>query len=58
MFYIITEKYFNSILLKYISYMYVDLAKNPLRTFLGLNREKNKNINASPKMSSYIKKKV
>ena len=37
--------------------MYTNIAKNPLRTFLGLNREKNKNIKASPKKRSSYKKK-
>ena len=38
--------------------MYTNIAKKPLRTFLGLNREKNKNIKASPKKRSSYKKKV
>ena len=37
--------------------MYTNIAKNPLRTFLGLNRKKNKNIKASPKKRSSYKKK-
>ena len=37
--------------------MYTNTAKNPLRTFLGLNHEKNKNIKASPKKRSSNKKK-
>ena len=37
--------------------MYTNIAKNPLRTFLGLNREKNKNIKALPKKRSSYKKK-
>ena len=37
--------------------MHTNITKNPLRTFLGSNREKNKNIKASPKKrSSYNKK--
>ena len=36
--------------------MYTNVAKNPLRTYLGLNREKNKNIKASPKKKSSCKK--
>ena len=38
--------------------MYTDIAKNPLRTFLGFTREKNKNIKASPKKRSSYKKRV
>ena len=38
--------------------MYMNTAKNPLRTFLGLNREKNKNIKAWPKKESNFKKSV
>ena len=37
--------------------MYKDIAKNPLRTFLGLNREKNKNIKAWPKKRNSYKRK-
>ena len=33
------------------------MAKNPLRTFFGMNREKNKNIKAWPKKRSSYKKK-
>ena len=35
--------------------MYTSIAMNPLRTLLGLNREKNKNIKASPKKRSSYK---
>ena len=38
--------------------MYTNIGKNRLRTFLGLSREKNKNIKASPKKGSSYKKKV
>ena len=36
--------------------MYRNITKNPLRTFIGLNSEKNKNIKASPKKRSSYKK--
>ena len=50
--------YFN-VSIMYIIYIFVDIAKNPLKTFLGLNRTKKKNIKASPKKrSSYEKKGV
>ena len=53
MFYIIIENYHIVVFLELVLYLYGDLAKNPLRTFLGLNRKKNKNIkawrNQSPK---------
>ena len=42
--------------LKFLLYVYTNIAKNPLRTFLGLNREKNKNIKAWPKKGVLIKK--
>lgn len=50
MFYIIIGKllYFN-VSIVFLTYMYTHIAKNPLKTFLGLNRKKNKNIKASPK---------
>ena len=36
----------------------MNIAKNALRTYLGLSREKNKNIKALPKKRSSYKKKV
>ena len=35
--------------------MYIAIAKNLLNTFLGLNREKNKNIKAWPKKGGSYK---
>ena len=49
--------YFNVSII-YIIYIYVDIAKNPQRTFLGLNREKNKKIKGWPKKGVLIKKSV
>ena len=36
----------------------MNITKNPLRAFLGLTREKNKNIKAWPKKRSSYKKRV
>ena len=57
MFYIIIENYHIVVFLELVLYLYGDLAKNPLRTFLGLNRKKNKNIKAWRKKGSSYKKK-
>ena len=56
MFYNIIENYCILMFPWFLLYMYTNIAKNPLRTFLGLNREKNKNIKASPKKGVLIKK--
>ena len=59
MLYVLIGNYYILIFLESLLYMYTNIAKNPLRTFLGLNREKNKNIKACPKKrSSYKKKRV
>ena len=59
MFYIIIENYCVLMFLYFLLYVDTNIAKNPLRTLLGLNRKKNKNIKASSKKrSSYKKNKV
>ena len=40
--------------LSYVCILYTNIAKNPLRTFLGLNFGKNKNIKAWPKKGVII----
>ena len=57
MFYKIIENYCILMFPWFLLYMYTNIAKNPLKTFLGLNRESNKKIKASPKKRSSYKKK-
>ena len=48
--------YFNVSII-YIIYIYADIAKNPLRTFLGLNRKKIRTSRLGRKKGVLIKKK-
>ena len=54
--YITIGNYYILIFLWFLLHMYRNIAKNSLRTFLGLNRKKNKNIKASPKKGVLLKK--
>ena len=61
MLYINKENYYIVVSLEFVSCLIcvcANMAKNPLRTFLGLNHDKNKNMKAWPKKGILMKKGV